>query len=180
MSQKVIVVEGIEKGKEKKTFEEREIKNEINMNKTKILSLKKIKLIILSIIIILGLFFFVSYFFLSSQPKENINIVNDDSIEELRKTDLMEKEFSKREESIKTDSSQKELIKPVEPTDRESIIREPTIIEPNPKELIITEVNDYEKKVLLITNYFSKTKNPKLILPQTIYIRYYHKLKQLK
>ena len=50
---------------------------------TKILSLKKIKFIILSIIIILSLFFFVSYLLLSNQSKENIN---DDSTEELRKT----------------------------------------------------------------------------------------------
>ena len=55
------------------------------------------------IIILLGLFFFASYLWLSKKSQKNINIANDQLIEELRKTDLIEREDQVKRPLIKED-----------------------------------------------------------------------------
>ena len=61
MSEKVITIQEKETEKDCNSIPQSEMKADTNMNKTKILSLKKIEFIILFIIILLGLFFFASY-----------------------------------------------------------------------------------------------------------------------
>jgi hypothetical protein len=62
MSEKVITIEEKETEKDCNSIPEIEMKADTNMNKTKILSLKKIGFIILFIIILLGLFFLLLTF----------------------------------------------------------------------------------------------------------------------
>ena len=107
MSEKVVSIE--EKEKDFNSIpSEIEMKEDMNMNKKKILSMKKIEFILLFTIIIFGLFFFGVFFLLSKKSKIKTNIVNEQLTQGLRKTDSF---------------------------------------------------SNYEKQVLLITNYFSKTIN---------------------
>ena len=155
MSEKVITIQEKETEKDCNSIPESEMKADTNMNKTKILSLKKIEFIILFIIILLGLFFFASYLLPSKKSQKNINIANDQLIEGLRKTDLREREDQVIEEQVRKED--RDFLKP------ELIKGEPNIIKPDVNvtkvppiivEPVIT--NSYEKKVLLITNHFSK------------------------
>ena len=155
MSEKVITIEEKETEKDCNSIPESEMKADTNMNKTKILSLKKIGFIILFIIILLGLFFFASYLSPSKKSQKNTNIANDQLIEGLRKTDLREREDQVIEEQVRKED--RDFLKP------ELIKGEPNIIKPDVNvtkvppiivEPVIT--NSYEKKVLLITNHFSK------------------------
>lgn len=169
MSEKVITIEEKEIEKDCNSIPESEMKADTNMNKTKILSLKKIEFIILFIIILLGLFFFASYLSPSKKTQKNINIANDQLIEGLRKTDLREREDQVIEEQVRKED--RDFLKP------ELIKGEPNIIKPGVNvtkvppirvEPVIT--NSYEKKVLLITNHFSKTKNSQQnISPDVLY-----------
>ena len=169
MSEKVITIEEKETEKDCNSIPESEMKADTNMNKTKILSLKKIEFIILFIIILLGLFFFASYLSPSKKSQKNINIANDQLIEGLRKTDLREREDQVIEEQVRKED--RDFLKP------ELIKGEPNIIKPDVNvtkvppiivEPVIT--NSYEKKVLLITNHFSKTKNyQQNISPDVLY-----------
>ena len=177
MSEKVITIEEKETEKDCNSIPESEMKADTNMNETKILSLKKIGFIILFIIIILGLFFFASYLWLSKKSQKNINIANDQLIEEgLRKTDLSERE----EQVIRPHVNEA----PEDRGEREDQIKRQEIRE-NPdfngnssnvkKEPLILEKPfirnySYVKKVLLITNYFSKTENSQQnISPDVLY-----------
>ena len=177
MSEKVITIEEKETEKDCNSIPEIEMKADTNMNKTKILSLKKIGFIILFIIIILGLFFFASYLWLSKKSQKNINIANDQLIEEgLRKTDLTERE----EQVIRSNVSNT----PEDVREREEQVIRPHVKEiPDyngnssnvKKELLIPlkpfiRNYSYVKKVLLITNYFSKTENSQQnISPDVLY-----------
>jgi hypothetical protein len=106
MSEKVVSIE--EKEKDCNSIpSEIEMKEDMNMNKKKILSMKKIEFILLFTIIIFGLFFFGAWLLLSKKSNLKTNI-NDQLTQGLRKTDSF---------------------------------------------------SNYEKQVLLITNYFSKTIN---------------------
>ena len=114
MSEKVVSIE--EKEKDFNSIpSEIEMKEDMNMNKKKILSMKKIEFILLFTIIIFGLFFFGAWLLLSKKSKIKTNIVNEQLNQALRKTSP----FINNE---------------LKPT-------------------------NYEKQVLLITNYFSKTIN---------------------
>ena len=169
MSEKVITIEEKETEKDCNNIPESETKADTNTNKTKILSLKKIEFIILFIIILLGLFFFASYLSPSKKSQKNINIANEQLIEGLRKTDTRERENQVIKEQVRRDEP--DIIKPElmkEDQDFErgggNVIKvPPVIVEP-----VIT--NSYEKKVLLITNHFSKTKNHQQnISPDVLY-----------
>ena len=169
MSEKVITIQEKETEKDCNSIPQSEMKADTNMNKTKILSLKKIEFIILFIIILLGLFFFASYLSPSKKSQKNTNIANDQLIEGLRKTDLREREDQVIEEQVRKED--RDFLKP------ELIKGEPNIIKPDVNvtkvppiivEPVIT--NSYEKKVLLITNHFSKTKNyQQNISPDVLY-----------
>ena len=169
MSEKVITIEEKETEKDCNSIPESEMKADTNMNKTKILSLKKIEFIILFIIILLGLFFFASYLSPSKKTQKNINIANDQLIEGLRKTDLREREDQVIEEQVRKED--RDFLKP------ELIKGEPNIIKPGvnvtkvpPVIIGPVVINSYEKKVLLITNHFSKTKNGQQnISPDVLY-----------
>ena len=113
-------------------------------------------ILILYIIILLGLFFFASYLSPSKKSQKNINIANEQLIEGLRKTDIIrERDDQVIQEQVRRDEP--DIIKPElmkEDQDFErgggNVIKvPPVIVEP-----VIT--NSYEKKVLLITNHFSK------------------------
>ena len=169
MSEKVITIQEKETEKDCNSIPESEMKADTNMNKTKILSLKKIEFIILFIIILLGLFFFASYLSPSKKTQKNINIANDQLIEGLRKTDLREREDQVIEEQVRKED--RDFLKP------ELIKGEPNIIKPAinltkvpPVIIEPVVINSYEKKVLLITNHFSKTKNGQQnISPDVLY-----------
>ena len=169
MSEKVITIQEKETEKNCNSIPESEMKADTNMNKTKILSLKKIEFIILFIIILLGLFFFASYLSPSKKTQKNINIANDQLIEGLRKTDLREREDQVIEEQVRKED--RDFLKP------ELIKGEPNIIKPGvnvtkvpPVIIGPVVINSYEKKVLLITNHFSKTKNGQQnISPDVLY-----------
>ena len=152
MSEKVITIEEKETEKDCNSIPESEMKADTNMNKTKILSLKKIEFIILFIIILLGLFFFASYLLPSKKSQKNVIIANEQLIEGLRKTPQQELVIKDniKELEIKNETIQKEL--------------RPGVL-PN-----ISTTISYEKKVLLITNHFSKTKNDQQnISPDVLY-----------
>ncbi len=86
MSEKVVSIE--EKEKDCNSIpSEIEMKEDMNMNKKKILSMKKIEFILLFTIIIFGLFFFGVFFLLSKKSKIKTNIVNEQLTQGLRKTD---------------------------------------------------------------------------------------------
>ena len=181
MSEKVITIEEKETEKDCNSIPEIEMKADTNMNKTKILSLKKIGFIILFIIILLGLFFFASYLWLSKKSQKNINIANDQLIEELRKTDLIEREDQVKRPLIKEDpdfeGNSSKIIKEGEVT-RPQIMEDPRYEgnSSNDKKDQFVIVKpfirnySYVKKVLLITNYFSKTENSQQnISPDVLY-----------
>ncbi len=170
MSEKVITIEEKETEKDCNNIPESETKADTNTNKTKILSLKKIEFIILFIIILLGLFFFASYLSPSKKSQKNINIANEQLIEGLRKTDIIrERDDQVIKEQVRNED--RDLIK-------QQLIKDPDIIKPaiknvtNEPSVIVKPVitNSYEKKVLLITNHFSKTKNDQQnISPDVLY-----------
>ena len=170
MSEKVITIAEKETEKDCNSIPESEMKADTNMNKTKILSLKKIEFIILFIIILLGLFFFASYLSPSKKTQKNIKIANDQLIEGLRKTDIMRDRNDQVIEQVRKED--RDFIKPqlMKEEDRDvikpaiNLTKEPSVIV---KPVII---NNYEKKVLLITNHFSKTKNyQQNISPDVLY-----------
>ena len=170
MSEKVITIAEKETEKDCNSIPESEMKADTNMNETKILSLKKIGFIILFIIIILGLFFFASYLSPSKKTQKNIKIANDQLIEGLRKTDIMRDRNDQVIEQVRKED--RDFIKPqlMKEEDRDvikpaiNLTKEPSVIV---KPVII---NNYEKKVLLITNHFSKTKNyQQNISPDVLY-----------
>jgi hypothetical protein len=171
MSEKVITIEEKETEKDCNNIPESETKADTNTNKTKILSLKKIEFIILFIIILLGLFFFASYLSPSKKSQKNINIANEQLIEGLRKTDIIrERDDQVIKEQVRNED--RDLIK-------QQLIKDPDIIKPaiknvtNEPSVIVKPVitNSYEKKVLLITNHFSKktTIFQKNISPDVLY-----------
>jgi len=171
MSEKVITIEEKETEKDCNSIPESETKADINMNKTKILSLKKIEFIILFIIILLGLFFFASYLSPSKKSQKNLNIANEQLIEGLRKT-------PQQELVIKDNIKENELeIKnqTIQPNKNELIEDDlkPGDIKINKSIIILSNISktiSYEKKVLLITNHFSKTKNyQQNISPDVLY-----------
>ena len=161
MSEKVITIEEKETEKDCNSIPESEMKADTNMNKTKILSLKKIEFIILFIIILLGLFFFASYLSPSKKSQKNINIANEQLIEGLRKTPQQELVIK---DNIKELEIKNETIQP----NKNELIEDdlkPGFIKRN-----ISTTISYEKKVLLITNHFSKTKNGQQnISPDVLY-----------
>jgi flagellar basal body-associated protein FliL len=87
MSEKVLKIDEKEKEKDFNSMSEIEIKADINMKKSKTLSLKTIEFIILFIIIILGLFFYATFLLISKNSKKKTNIVNEQLNQALRKTD---------------------------------------------------------------------------------------------
>ena len=177
MSEKVITIEEKETEKDCNSIPESEMKADTNMNKTKILSLKKIEFIILFIIILLGLFFFASYLLPSKKSQKNINIANEQLIEGLRKTPQQELVIK---DNIKELEIKNETIQP----NKNELIEDdlkPGFIERNKSKIPPIDLRpevlpnksttiSYEKKVLLITNHFSKTKNGQQnISPDVLY-----------
>ena len=77
MSENVITIAEKETEKDCNSIPESEMKADTNMNKTKILSLKKIEFIILFIIIIFGIFYFGASFLPSKNLKIKTNIDNE-------------------------------------------------------------------------------------------------------
>ncbi len=178
MYEKVITIQEKETEKDCNSIPESEMKADTNMNKTKILSLKKIEFIILFIIILLGLFFFASYLSPSKKTQKNINIANDQLIEGLRKTPQQErvikdniKELEIKNETIQPNKNEliEDDLKPGFININKSTI---TPIDLRPGVLPnISKTISYEKKVLLITNHFSKktTIFQKNISPDVLY-----------